>query len=99
MGKENCWEVMKCGREINGLNADKYGVCPASQFGAFDGVNMGTSGGRFCWVVAGTYCEGNEAGGYSQKLANCLNCKFLKQVNKEEGRDFILSPRKVMKSK
>ncbi len=98
MDKENCWEVMKCGRELNGVNAPKKGVCPAAQSSAFDGVNMGTGGGRFCWVVAGTYCEGDAAGSYAQKLANCINCKFLKQVSLEEGRDFVLSPRKIKKS-
>lgn len=92
MSKENCWDVMKCGRELNGA---KQGGCPAAQSNAFDGVNMGTGGGRFCWVVTGTYCEGGTAGSYAQKLANCVNCKFLKQVNKEEGRGFVLSPRKI----
>lgn len=96
MGNENCWEVMNCGRELNGVNSIELGVCPAAQLSTFDGVNKGTNGGRFCWVVAGTYCEGEDASGnYSQKLANCIHCKFLKQVNLEEGRDFILSTRKI----
>jgi len=99
MGKENCWDVMNCGRELNGINAARQGVCPAAQSNAFDGVNMGTQGGRFCWGVAGTYCDGDAAGSYAQKLENCINCKFLKQVNIEEGRDFILSPRKIKSKK
>lgn len=99
MGKENCWDVMKCGRELNGVNTTKYGLCPATQSSVFDGVNMGTRGGRFCWGVAGTYCKGYAAGNYAQKLANCINCKFLKQVIREEGRDFVLSPRKIKRSK
>ena len=100
MGKENCWEIMNCGRELNGKNTAKFGLCPAAELNAFDGVNSGINGGRFCWVVAGTYCKGEEAAGnYAQKLANCINCKFLKQVNEEEGLNFILSLRKIKRTK
>ncbi|MDM8160193.1 hypothetical protein QUH73_10245 [Labilibaculum sp. K2S] len=99
MGKNNCWEIPKCGRELNGVNSVKCGVCPAALPNNFDGVNGGKDSGRFCWVIAGTCCDGNVAGTYAQKLANCVNCKFLKQVNEEEGRDFILMPKKLKREK
>lgn len=88
---------MKCGREPHGTNSDEFGVCPVAKSKSFNGVNTGDGGGRFCWVVTGTYCDGYKAGNYAQKLANCINCKFLKQVSREEGRDFVLSPRKITK--
>ena len=28
MNHLNCWEFMKCGKELGGDNADKSGVCP-----------------------------------------------------------------------
>lgn len=26
----NCWEFMRCGREVGGKNTEKLGVCPVS---------------------------------------------------------------------
>lgn len=95
MEKKNCWEVMNCGREVNGVNNATLGLCPVALLDDFDGVNGGHNGGRFCWAVVGTHCAIN----CSQKLANCVNCKFLKQVNVEEGPDFILTPKKIKREK
>ncbi len=97
--EKNCWEVMNCGREFNGKNSAKHGVCPVAVSNKYEGVNGGQFSGRFCWVVAGTYCDGDTAGSYAQKLANCINCKFLKQVQEEQGRSFILTPKKVKSMK
>ena len=94
MERKNCWEFMKCGREPNGENADELGICPASLPNEFNGFNYGKHSGRFCWVVAGTFCEGEASGTFSKKLVNCINCEFLKHVNYEEGREFQLSPKK-----
>lgn len=97
MDRRNCWEVMKCGREINGKNIEKYGICPTVLHNDFDGVNDGNYGGRFCWTIAGTLCKGKPAGTFAQKLLDCLECKFFKQVNEEEGRQFILTPKSAKK--
>lgn len=89
MERENCWEVLKCGRQMGGENAEKLGVCPAALQSEYDGVNGGDRSGRFCWTVVGTFCNGEVQGTFAKKLKNCLDCEFLNQVNKEEGQDFV----------
>ncbi len=84
--KRNCWEYMKCGREQGGENADRLGVCPASTDSTFDGFNLGVNSGRICWLVAGTFCDGNiQMGTFAEKRDSCKNCDFYKQVHAEEG--------------
>ena len=93
MKRKNCWEVLKCGRQPGGENAEKLGVCPAALPSEYDGVNRGEQSGRFCWAVAGTFCNGELQGTYAKKLMNCINCEFFKQVNEDEGRNFVLIPK------
>ncbi len=83
--KLNCWEFMKCGREVRGKKADKLGICIAAADLSFDGINSGNCGGRVCWAVAGTLCDGRVQGTFAEKRNSCLNCDFYKQVQKEEG--------------
>jgi tRNA A-37 threonylcarbamoyl transferase component Bud32 len=83
--KLNCWEVMKCGREQGGKDADEYGVCPAAADRSWDGINSGKCGGRICWAVAGTFCGGCTQGSYVDKRTSCLNCDFYQMVQDEEG--------------
>lgn len=92
--KKNCWEVLKCGREEGGDKSDELGICPASQLSIYDGLNKGKNAGRFCWVVAGTFCDGSVSGSHAQKLIDCLDCEFLQQVSQEQERYFILNPPK-----
>jgi len=92
MELKNCWEVKNCGRHLGGEKVEELGLCVAATSGPYDGVNRGTVGGRFCWRIAGTLCGGKPQGTAAQKLFNCLNCEFFKQVIKEEGKDFKLSP-------
>jgi hypothetical protein len=89
---KNCWEVKKCERQPGGAKAEELGICPSSIPGNYDGVNNGANGGRFCWRIAGTLCGGKPQGTAAQKTFNCLDCEFFKQVVKEEGAGFILSP-------
>ncbi len=93
MKRQNCWEVMNCGREPGGKNVEELSVCPAALTNKYDGVNNGTFGGRICWVISGTLCAGEVQGTYAKKLINCLYCNFLKKVNEEEGRFFVLKPK------
>ena len=81
----NCWEVMMCGREMGGKNADEYGVCPAAADESFDAINSGKCGGRICWAVAGTFCGGCVQGSFAEKRCSCLNCDFYQMVQEEEG--------------
>ena len=95
MKRENCWEMKKCGRQPGGSNAEELGVCPAALPNEYDGVNKGNHGGRFCWAIAGTLCGGKVQGTYARKFMCCLDCEFLKQVNEDEGRNFVLNPPKA----
>ena len=88
--KINCWEFKKCGRGENGPQVDDLGVCPASTEERLDGVHGGQNAGRACWVVAGSFCEGEIQGIYANKIENCRNCDFFLKVDQEEGFDIVL---------
>jgi hypothetical protein len=87
--KKNCWQVMNCGRESGGINADKNGVCSASINPYADGLNDGKNGGRACWAISGTFCTGLVEGTFALNMETCLQCEFYKQVSIEEGLDFL----------
>lgn len=89
---KNCWEVKRCGRGPGGDKIDKLGVCPAASESQYNGINRGTNGGRFCWAISGTLCEGKVQGLFAIKIENCLNCQFLWQVKEEEREQFALRP-------
>jgi hypothetical protein len=81
---QNCWELKRCGREPGGENAERLGVCAAATEKRLDGTHGGVNAGRACWIVAGTMCRGTPQGTYAQKLENCEECGFFKQVVAEE---------------
>lgn len=90
MGKMNCWEIKKCGREAGGLKVAELGACPASVEAKTDGINSGRNGGRCCWAIAGTLCGGRVQGTFASKQLNCNSCEFYKSVKEEEGSGFSL---------
>ena len=100
--KKNCWEVMCCGREPGGKNAKELGVCPAATDERLSGTHGGKCAGRACWVLAGTFCEGDVQGTFAQKYRDCTQCRFFKLVRKEEGSEYqtalvLLKKLKVLK--
>ena len=66
----------------------ELGVCPAASETRLDGQNRGKHGGRMCWIVKSTLCGNKLQGDFYSKLGNCMKCEFLKEVYREEGRDF-----------
>ncbi len=91
----NCWEYKQCGREQNGKRTAELGVCPAALDISFDGINRGKNGGRVCWAIAGTFCEGKLQGAFADKRNSCVKCDFFRMVNsQEENHD---SPTKLLK--
>ncbi len=84
--KFNCWEYKKCGREEGGKNVAEFGVCPAAKAATVHGIHGGKNGGRCCWVVAGTFCDGKIQGIYASKLKTCLDCEFYRLVTEDEGK-------------
>jgi hypothetical protein len=87
--KENCWEFMKCGREPNGSNTDKLGICPASTAESYNNINKGINAGRFCWKTVGTLCLDIIKGTTALSIISCVQCPFFKKVREEEGKDFV----------
>lgn len=82
--KQNCWEFTQCGREPDGSNVDEFGVCPAAVVVACDGIHGGKNGGRACWAVVGTFCDGVIQDSYAMKLRECIGCEFRTTVEHEE---------------
>ncbi len=72
---ENCWEILKCGREKDGAKADELGECIASKEGL----------GHSCWIIAGTFCGGKVQGTVAQKRLNCMQCDVYKRYNRLTG--------------
>lgn len=95
--KTNCWEYFKCGREENGANVDELGICPVAIAKKANGINNGTNGGRCCWAIAGTLCNGEVQGGFGQKVMNCLKCEFYKNVFHEEKGGNYKPPAEILK--
>ena len=90
--KRNCWECMKCGRNPGGSKVHRLGACPATTDGRYDGINGGRNGGRCCWAIVGTLCDGDIQGTFAHKFEDCLKCPFYLEVERQEGRFFILIP-------
>lgn len=91
MGKQNCWEFKKCGREPGGAEVLHLGICPATTDTRLNGIHGGKNAGRACWVIAGTLCGGKLQGTFAMKEANCIHCDFYKNVLHEEKTNFRIS--------
>jgi hypothetical protein len=89
MSKKNCWEYKKCGREPEGANVHELGVCPTSTATRLDGIHGGKNGGRVCWAIAGSMCDGEVQGTYEQKYGECIICDFYHSVKREETDNFL----------
>jgi hypothetical protein len=83
--KKNCWEYMNCGREPDGRNTEKLGVCPAATAAVYNGINDGINGGRFCWLVVGTLSFAPILGTFAAGMSTCLECPFFNEVKQQEG--------------
>jgi hypothetical protein len=81
---------MGCGRGPGGDHVDDLGPCPTASSVELHGINGGENGGRICWAVAGTFCEGSHEGVYASRLVSCLACEFYQQVRREEGPDRLV---------
>ena len=91
MKKLNCWEHMRCGRELGGRN-QHFGVCPAATTIRLNGVHGGLHGGRSCWIVDHTLCSGSGQGTFAEKYRTCQACAFYDSVRNEEGMRFVMAP-------
>lgn len=96
MRKANCWEAMGCERGPGGAKVHDKGVCPAATANEIDGLHDGVAGGRACWGVLNTLCDGNVQLTYVEKLKKCIGCEFQRQVLAEEA--CVATPQEVMKA-
>lgn len=88
--KQNCWEFKKCGREPGGNKESELGTCPSAIESRADGIHGGKNGGRICWAIAGTFCNGEVQGTFAVKIKSCQDCEFYKKVNQEEDKIITL---------
>jgi hypothetical protein len=84
MKKKNCWEFKNCGQNIRDKKGDSR-PCQVPKMAIYDGVNNGENGGRVCWIIADSVCEGKVQSTFQQKLETCSACDFYKAVMEEEG--------------
>lgn len=95
---QNCWEFKRCGRAPGGSRVQELGICPASLDTSCDGLNGGKNGGRICWAIAGTLCDGEVQGTFVGKQFNCISCDFFQKVRAEirqkegPGKFHVLKP-------
>jgi hypothetical protein len=75
---------MKCGREPGGSKSIELGICSASVETLTDGINGGKNGGRACWALSGTFCEGEVQGTFASKIGDCKQCDFYKLVQRDQ---------------
>lgn len=87
--KINCWEFSRCGREPGGDKVHELGICPAAIAKNCDGIHGGVCGGRACWAISGTLCEGKLQGTTAAKAKNCMRCAFYLKVMSEHNGDFL----------
>ncbi|MFX1452789.1 MAG: two-CW domain-containing protein [Promethearchaeota archaeon] len=87
---QNCWEFKKCGRQVGGEKVGEFGICPAVTDNSANTINHGKNGGRICWAISGTFCNGEKQGTYAKKCLTCVACDFFNFVQKEEGHNFVL---------
>jgi hypothetical protein len=51
----------------------------------YDGVNGGKNGGRVCWIITDSACDGDVQVTFHHKLETCAACDFYRTVKEEEG--------------
>lgn len=99
MKKINCWEFMRCGREPEGSNVSRLGICPVTTFVRADGFCEGTNGGRACAYLSRIYdldCNASRRLSLKDVLVDkkthrCENCNFYEVLKNEHGEKFSLS--------
>lgn len=87
--KPNCWEYKRCGREPGGAGVATSGPCAAATESRLDGENGGVNGGRACWVIPGTLCDGTVCGSFDEKYLHCRKCDFFELVQEQEGAAYV----------
>jgi hypothetical protein len=85
MNKPNCWEFMKCGKGPSENGNSKSGSCPIATETSANDLNGGVNGGRICWIIAETCCNGEVKCSDLHRNSSCFSCEFRYKVTAEEG--------------
>ncbi len=83
--KLNCWEFMKCGKGASGNGNGKHRSCPIAADTSANTLNGGVNGGRICWIIAETCCNGEVQCSNLHRKSSCFSCEFRYKVSAEEG--------------
>ena len=76
---------MKCGREPDGINALKRGICPVSTCDKLDGTHNGKNGGRCCWIFFSFFsCGAGNPQNIDEHIATCNKCAFYLLVHESK---------------
>ncbi len=86
---DNCWDFKECGRQPGGHAIPELGTCPVALESRAEGINDGINGGRSCWAIAGSLCDGKVQGNFAKKLMDCGSCSFAHKVMQEQGTEFV----------
>ncbi len=72
----NCWEVKQCGEKER---------CAAFHAKSLDGFLGGINGGRACFFIIGTRCNGKLQETMEEKELTCNPCNFFHRLKREHG--------------
>ena len=75
-GKLNCWDFGGCKIKSQ---------CPVFIESGTDNVHEGKNGGRCCWMILKSLCNGKEQSTIKDKYRNCSKCEFFLMVHQEHG--------------
>jgi hypothetical protein len=78
--RQNCWEYMNCGREPGGDKTAEFGICRVASAKHLNETNSGLNGGRVCFAIVGSFCEGEIQGTFAKKFSSCRDCEFYKLI-------------------
>ena len=68
-----------------------HGPCPVPTDVRLNACNRGNQGGRACWYLVGTQCDGKLQGTFAEKVGDCMLFDFYRVVVAEEGADIARS--------
>ena len=91
----NCWEFMKCGCAPGGKNANSLGCCPAAVQEKYNEINNGVNGGRFCWLVEETLCNGIVQTSFLNKFEICLQCEFYLMIQNQQNECSVVEQKPI----
>ena len=80
----NCWEYMLCGNGPE-QSDECFLNCPVPLKMSLDGIHGGKNGGRACWAVLHTTCNGKVQDTFQKKYNMCGRCDFYNIVKKQQG--------------